>query len=310
MIITVTLNPAVDKTVFVPGFAVDAVNRVERVVLDPGGKGLNVSKSAQALGAQTICLGILGSDTGEYIARALDQMQLRHHMVRVEAPTRTNTKVVDLRLGTNTDINEPGAEVSEQTVQAVWQSIEAYACEGDTVVFAGKNPPGTPTDLLARWTNALQKKGVHVCLDTVGKPMLLAMEQNPCVIKPNVEELEELMQCSLPDETAVVGAARELTHRGIELVAVSMGGDGAVFVTKDQAVRTQCPKVKVVSTVGAGDSMMAAIAVGLEQGLSLEEIARRATATATATVQVEGSKPASLAQVEETIPQIIIRPVQ
>ena len=96
MIITVTLNPAVDKTLFVPGFSVDAVNRVDRIILDPGGKGINVSKSAQALGAKTVCLGILGGSTGAFIRSALDRMALPHDMTESACATRTNTKIVDL----------------------------------------------------------------------------------------------------------------------------------------------------------------------------------------------------------------------
>lgn len=310
MIITVTLNPAVDKTVMVPGFAVDAVNRVEQVILDPGGKGINVSKSAAALGADTLCLGILGGDTGQYISDALSQMGIRHRMVFSDAPTRTNTKVVDLRLGTNTDINEPGKQVREQTLELVWKTICEAASSGDVVVFAGKNPPGTPDGLLAKWTKQLLQRNVRVCLDTVGQPMILALKEAPSLIKPNKEELEQLIGHPLPDESAVVQAADILIADGVALVAVSMGADGAIFVTKDQAVRAKCPKVGVVSTVGAGDSMMAALAVGLERGDSLERAARYATATATATVQVEGSKPATIEQIAAVLPQIEIRTIR
>ena len=144
MIFTVTLNPAVDKTLLIPDFAVDRVNRVALAVTDPGGKGINVSKSVQALGGESVCLGILGGETGEYIASALTKMELQHDFVMTDNPTRTNIKIVDLQQKTNTDINEQGAPVEQQWLDAVWEKLHIRTKPGDTVIFAGKNPPGTP----------------------------------------------------------------------------------------------------------------------------------------------------------------------
>lgn len=309
MIITVTLNPAVDKTLLVPGFAVDEVNRVQEVLMDPGGKGINVSKSVQALGGDTMCLGILGGETGNFIKTALDALKLRHDFVDSGIATRTNTKIVDLRLGTNTDINEAGAPAAPWMIDAMTEKLLSTAKSGDTVVIAGKNPPQTPSELLAVWTKQLRQIGVRVCVDTVGEPMRLALREKPAVIKPNKEELCELMGRSLISDEDVIHAAKELVASGVELVAVSLGADGAVFVTADKTVRSYSPKVKVVSTVGAGDSMMAAIAYYLEIGCPLEEVARRATAVATATVQVSGSQPAALSQITPLIDKIVTKTI-
>ena len=307
MIITVTLNPAVDKTLMIPRFAVNEVNRVKETVMDPGGKGINVSKSVHALGGDTLCMGILGGETGTYIQKALYAMGLRQNMVMTGIPTRTNIKIVDLDLGTNTDINEPGAPVSAETLEALWNKLCAVAKPGDIVVFAGKNPPGTPDDTLAKWTRSLTEKGVSVFLDTVGEPMLLAMKEKPALIKPNREELEQLVGKELPTEEEILLAARQLNAQGIKLVAVSLGGDGAMLVTDEKALRVYVPKVSVVSTVGAGDSMMAALAYAAEKRYSLEGAARFAAAVSAATVQVEGSKPAPLDLIEPLIDKIIIK---
>ena len=304
VIFTVTLNPAVDKTVYIPGFAVDHVNRVSDGTMDPGGKGINVSKSVQALGGDTMCLGILGGATGQYIADTLDRMGIKHDMVLSERPTRTNIKIVDLQNKTNTDINEPGAAVEQRYLDAVWEKLSAAVQEGDVVVFAGKNPPGTPDDLLARWTKALVQKNVRVCLDTVAEPMKLALREKPAIIKPNKEELEQLLDRRLETQTDLLHAGRELNKMGVGLVAISLGGDGALFVTENSAVRAHVPAVRVVSTVGAGDSMMAALAYYMQQGCSLEELGRRAAAVATATVQIDGSKPAQIAQITPLLEQI------
>ena len=149
MIITVTLNPALDKTVTLPGFAVNTVNRVQKIRLDPGGKGINVSKTVKALGGNTLSIGILGGASGGYIKSALDRMNLPNDMVITGEATRTNIKIVDPVLMTNTDINEAGGPVSQQMLLAVWEKLTNVVKPGDTVVFAGKNPPGMEDGLMA-----------------------------------------------------------------------------------------------------------------------------------------------------------------
>lgn len=306
MIVTVTLNPALDKTVTLPGFAVNTVNRVESVRLDPGGKGINVSKAVQALGGKTLAISVLGGANGGYIKSALDAMDLPNHMILSEGPTRTNLKIVDPVLGTNTDINEPGSPLTKEVLDKVWQVLSQTVQPNDTVVFAGKNPPGMADDLLAVWIRRLKAMNVRVCVDTVGEPMLLALAEGPDIIKPNKAELSELMGTELHTDRQIIDAAGKLVDSGIGLVAVSMGSSGAIFVTKDQCIRGYSPKVTVGSTVGAGDSMMAALAHYSDAGCSLEETARRAIATASAKVMCSGSEAADLSAILPLIDRVRI----
>lgn len=306
MIVTVTLNPALDKTVTLPGFAVNTVNRVQSVRLDPGGKGINVSKAVQALGGKTLAISVLGGANGGYIKSALDAMDLPNHMILSEGPTRTNLKIVDPVLGTNTDINEPGSPLTKEVLDKVWQVLSQTVQPNDTVVFAGKNPPGMADDLLAVWIRRLKAMNVRVCVDTVGEPMLLALAEGPDIIKPNKAELSELMGTELHTDRQIIDTAGKLVDSGIGLVAVSMGSGGAIFVTKDQCIRGYSPKVTVGSTVGAGDSMMAALAHYSDAGCSLEETARRAIATASAKVMCSGSEAADLSAILPLIDRVRI----
>ena len=306
MIITVTLNPALDKTLTLPGFAVNTVNRVQSIRLDPGGKGINVSKAVKALGGKTLSIGILGGAPGGFIKAALDQMELPNDMILTGEPTRTNIKIVDPVLKTNTDINEPGGVVSRETLLAVWEKLTAVVQPGDTVVFAGKNPPGMADELLAAWIHRLKSLDVRVCVDTVGEPMRLALAEGPDIIKPNRAELSEIVGTNLISDEQVLQAAKELVNQGVGLAAVSMGGNGAIFVTKGQILRGYCPKVSVVSTVGAGDAMMAALAHYTAAGCSLEETARRAIAVASASVMCDGSQPAELDKILPLIDKVRI----
>lgn len=304
MIFTVSLNPALDKTLTLPGFAVNTVNRVQHARLDPGGKGINVSKTVKALGGDTLAIGVLGGAAGGYIKAALDAMELPNDVVITAEPTRTNIKIVDPVLQTSTDLNEPGCPISEETLQAVWKKLTQAVKPGDTVVFAGKNPPAMADDCLAKWITQLRSMHVRTCVDTVGKPMTLALEAHPDIIKPNKMELSEIMGRPIGTEGEVLDAARELAARGVGLVAASMGSNGAVFVTKDQSLRGYSPKVPVVSTVGAGDAMMAALAYYTAAGCSLEETARRAIAVSVAAVMIEGSQAAELASILPLIDRV------
>ncbi|HIQ69249.1 MAG TPA: 1-phosphofructokinase [Candidatus Avoscillospira stercorigallinarum] len=304
MIITVTLNPALDKTVILPGFAVNTVNRVSATRLDPGGKGINVSKVVKALGGKTLALGVLGGAAGGYIQAAMDKMELPNDMVLTGEITRTNLKIIDPLLQTNTDINEPGGPVSEETLDAVWHKLTKAVKPGDTVVLAGKNPPGMPDSRLADWVTRLHGMKVYTCVDTVGEPMQQAIAAQPDIIKPNREELAEIAGRRMVTDDDVLTAARELVGRGVGLVTASLGADGAIFVTRNQAFRGYAPKVSVVSVVGAGDAMMAALTHYSAAGCSLEETARRSIAVSVASVMCSGSEAPELNMILPLIDQV------
>ena len=304
MIITVTLNPALDKTVTVRDFAVNHVCRVEEARLDPGGKGINISKVLNSLGGRSVAVGIVGGAAGEYIRDQLDMLGIRNDLVFCRAETRTNLKIVDPVRHTNTDINEPGASVSLQALQEVWEKLTDLVNPGDTVVFAGKNPPGMADGQLADWIGQLRQEGVRVALDTVGMAMKIGVAAGPSIIKPNQAELEELCETELPDVPALVAAARKVVANGVEYVVVSMGEDGALFVRQEDALWAHGVSVPVGSTVGAGDSMLASILDDLERGRPWRELAARAVAVSAANVMCSGSQPADPAAIAPLIGQV------
>lgn len=304
MIITVTLNPALDKTICVRNFAIGQVCRVEEARLDPGGKGINVSKVIHSLGGRSVAVGIIGGAAGEYIRDQLDLLGIRNDFVFSRTETRTNLKIVDPDLRTITDINEPGAAVSVALLQEVWEKLTDLVNPGDTVVFAGKNPPDVSDTQLAEWITELRQEGVHVALDTVGMAMKIGVAAGPTVIKPNVAELEELCEVQLPAREDLVAAARKIVANGVTYVVVSMGEDGALFVSADQVLHAHGVPVPVSCTVGAGDAMMASVLLDLEQGLPWEQIAARAVAVSAANVTYSGSQPATLEDAEAILPKV------
>ena len=309
MSVTVTLTPALDKTVILPGFRVDQVNRIQRLRLDAGGKGINVSKSLRALGTDSLATGILGGGTGRYIENSLREMGIASDFVWVEQETRTNLKVVDPQEHTNTDINEPGAPVGADVIEAVYRKAEAAAGPGDIVVLAGKAPARTPDTVFADWIARLRAKRVQTYLDADAGLLLAGVQAKPSMIKPNDAELSRLTGKTYGSAEEMVRAARELVRDGVGTVVVSLGGDGALFVTGDQALRGHGLRVPVQSTVGAGDSMMAAMAHGAARGMRFRDTCALAMAVSAAAVTTPGTQPAEMQLVNELLKQVRIEEV-
>ncbi len=298
MIYTVTLNPALDKTIYVDGFAVDEVNRVRSLREDPGGKGINVTKVVDALGGSSRALALLGGSVGRRIQDMLAAASIDCWAFEVPGETRTTTKVVDEELHTNTDINEPGPTVTAADLSAMLDALVDIVGEGDIVVLSGSLPAGAPADTYRTWVGACRDAGARVFLDASGGAFELGLEAKPYLVKPNEVELGAMLGRDLDTDEKVVEAARELVAGGIERVVVSRGGDGAVFVDADGATVVCSPKVKVASTVGCGDSVVAALALGCDRGMDTRDVMVLAMATGSANAMQSGTQPAPLDLVE------------
>jgi len=306
MIYTVTLNPALDKTVEIPSFAIDSVNRITKMRTDPGGKGINVSKVIDKLGSKSVATGILGGATGKAIQSALADMGLESGFHFAQGETRTNLKVVDRVGHTNTDINEPGITVSEDLLDGLLQELLAKLGKEDIVVLSGSLPKGAPKNTYYTWVKACRETGAKVILDADGELLEAGLEAAPYLIKPNNHELSSLLGEKLETPKELEQAARRLMEKyGIAKIVVSMGGEGALYVTKDATVYAEGLKVPVGSTVGAGDSVVAALAVAEEAGMSMEETVRLSTATGAANVMCSGTQAAEYDVIEGLIPKVV-----
>jgi len=304
MIVTVSLNPALDKTLFVDSFAVDAVNRVLGSRMDAGGKSINVAKIINAMGGDTLATGIIGGSSGKFIQSQLDSMGIRHDFVVTDAATRTNLKISDRTHRTMTELNERGEPVTEELLRKVWEKIESLVSSGDVVVISGANPPGMGDEVLADWITRLKDMGIAVALDTVGAPMQLGIRAKPNVIKPNLSELSELFGEQLHYLRDVIAAARSIVQQGVDTVIISMGADGALFVTKDQILRCPGLHVPICSTVGSGDAMLGAVLHSMQQGCTLEDTARWGMAAGSANVMCDGSQTPCMEQIRELFGQV------
>lgn len=306
MIITVTCNPALDRSLTVPQFTADAVNRATGSRLDPGGKGVNVSKVLSALNAESIATGYLGGNAGSAIASALDALGIRHDFVRVSGETRTNLKIYDPVRTTYTDINEPGDPVSAEDIAKLEEKLLSLAKPGDLVLFAGSAPKGLAENATATWAAQLKERGVLVAADQDGGQLKAMLAAKPFLIKPNDHELKELL--GLPDIelTTLSQAALQLVRGGIARVAISLGARGALFADGQGVLYAEGLRVDAVSTVGAGDALTAALLYAVEQKLSREDTAKLAVATATAKVTCPGSSPPSMEMIHRYRDQVSV----
>ncbi|MCX7710157.1 MAG: 1-phosphofructokinase [Clostridia bacterium] len=295
MIITITLNPAVDKTVEIIDFEVGTVNRVSTTRLDAGGKGINVSKVVRSLGGNSRATGILGGTTGSFIKEAMDRLGIENDFLFIEGETRTNLKVVDSKRKTNTDINEPGPSIASSDIEALKQKIFSRLEAGSVVVFSGSVPANTDKDIYGKWISAAKEAGAKTILDADGELLKHGIEAGPYLVKPNIHELERFFGIRIEDVREAERLARSLIEvYGIELVAVSLGERGAIFVNKENSLFAHSIPVEVKSTVGAGDSMVAALAYSIDMGYSFEKAVRLAVASGTANVMTSGTQSAEL----------------
>jgi 1-phosphofructokinase len=306
MIATVTLNPAIDKSLIVCSFAVGKTNRGEVARLDAGGKGINVAKALRRLGSPVCALGLVGSSNGRFTLDALSTEGIVADFVRVPGETRVNLKIHDPEKGTETELNEPGFHVAAEHLQELQRKVAAHAPHCEVMVFSGSLPPAAPPEIFAVLIRVAKAHGARCFLDTAGPALRLGLAAGPYMVKPNRAEVEDLLTRTLSTRRELVEAARALVTRGCEQVVISLGAEGAVGVAGKEALYARPPAVKVRSSVGAGDTMVAIMAHAAVTGMQFRQAFRMAVAASAATVAMEGTKVADLAAIEELIPQVTL----
>jgi 1-phosphofructokinase len=298
-IITVTLNPALDKTINLDSLNVGGLNRVTGIRVDPGGKGINVAKVLNHFGEQTIAVGFAGGHTGNQLLRYLDDISIKQRFIDTVGETRTNIKIVDIASKITTEINERGADISEEEQSQFMELMDSLLNTASVLVLGGSISPGVSPDIYRTLSEMAELKGVRTILDADGDALVHGLKARPYAIKPNIHELEEMTNKRLSSDDEIVQACREIINQGIKLVVVSMGGEGSIFITSDEVIRARPFPIVPQSTVGAGDSMVAAITSSLIHGRSLEDTARWATASGSITASLSGTEVCSKDEVEQ-----------
>ena len=303
MIITITLNPALDRTQRIEHpLVVGKLNRATSSHLEPGGKGINVSRAVKALGGNSIALGFCAGTNGRIMKDMLTAADIHHDFVDVAGQTRINTQIIDVQ-GGHTEVNEPGNKLDDADFLRLLDRMENYLNAGNIFVLTGSMPPEFPLKNYQKLCRLIKKHGCKLIIDAQGELLLDALKLEPDFVKPNIFELAEAVgDKPSADPEVVVVSARKMLDMGARAVCVSMSQEGAVLVSKDEPealyVNTN-PKIYDEGAVGTGDAMVGAIANSMNSGLKFDEMARYAVATARACSRLPGTEMASLKRVYE-----------
>ena len=277
MILTVTMNASIDISYPLDTLKIDTVNRVSEVTKTPGGKGLNVTRVLSEIGEPVVATGLVGGKLGEFLKEKLSQQSVKHHFFEVSGETRNCIAI--LHEGFQTEILESGPQITPQESGDFLSHFRMISKPFDVITISGSLPNGMPTDYYAKLiglANTYQKK---VVLDCSGATLVSALKspEKPFVIKPNTEELSQILGQEISDDTAELKEAlsKEI-FAGVEWIIVSLGSKGAFAKHDDKFYRVTIPKIDVVNPVGSGDSTVAGIASALIQDFSDEDLLKRA----------------------------------
>lgn len=307
MIVTVTMNPAIDKTVQIDTLIRGGLNRINNIVMDAGGKGINVSKTIKELGGETVCTGFVGGNNGEKLQQLLADCQIQTDFVAINGETRINTKIAEGD-GTLTECNEVGPVISKDKQEELVEKLLQYANEETWFVLSGSVPSGMSNNIYCEIIERLHEKGAKVFLDADGELFVNGLKAKPDAIKPNRAELEKYVGIAGGlNEELLMETGRKFIKQGIRQVIISLGAEGALFFAEDRVVYCPAIPVEVRSTVGAGDAVVAAFCYGMEQNLEWEQCVKLSVATSAGAVSTEGTKPPKREIVEDLIKKIELK---
>ncbi|AUF94984.1 1-phosphofructokinase [Pseudomonas sp. 02C 26] len=297
-ILTLTLNPALDITVSLDSLRAGQVNRSQAQHSHAAGKGLNVAQVLADLGHSVTVGGFLGRDNLQLFEALIQWRGFADCFVRVAGETRSNIKLVEAN-GCVTDVNGQGPEVDAASRSALMRKLLQIAPGHDAVVVAGSLPRGIDPQWFAELLGQLKAQGLKIALDSSGEALRAGLQAAPWLVKPNTDELAEVLGHSVTGRAEQQQAASQLLASGIEHVVVSQGEHGVSWYRAGAVLHAQPPQVRVASTVGAGDSLVAGMVHGLLQGEAPAQTLRRATAIAAQAVTQVGFGIRDRAQLEQ-----------
>lgn len=289
MILTVTMNPAVDKVYLVDNYAIGKVFRTDNVVISAGGKGINVARVAKELGADVGATGLVGGNNGRIIIEEINRLNIINQFCDIDGETRINTNITDRVNKTSTELLEYGPNVQNKEMNEFLKLYSNIVNEYNVIVLSGSLPRGLEQNSYNSLIDIAHKLGKKVILDTSGSSLIDALDKKVYMIKPNTDEIKQILDLGEATlaEDVIIDAAIGLKNRGIDLPVISMGSGGCVAYINSAVYHFKADASNVVNTVGSGDSFIAGCAVGIDRGLSQLDTLRLAIACGTANTQFE-----------------------
>lgn len=309
-IITITLNPSLDKTVQLNELQVGELNRVQSVVEHAAGKGINITKSCNLWGFESIALGFIGGYIGSRMNQLLNSENVKTDFVNIDGNTRTNLKV-RTDDGLLTEINEPGPYVSNTNIDELKDKIRKYADKDCVVVLSGSAPASLSPTTYREIIELAKEQGSYVVLDADNEALKEGLKATPHLIKPNEKEVQWFLgSADVLSEKQLIQQAKQWINQGVETVIISRGAQGALFVNKEYVYQSNALRVNLASPIGAGDSMVAAMVCAKLQNMTFAESSKFAIAASAATVEMSGTQPASLEMIESKIKKVVLKEIK
>lgn len=282
MILTVTANAAIDKRYVVERFGVGNVNRVKSCQANAGGKGINVARVASIAGEKITATGFLGGHAGKFISERVEARGITSEFVWCEGESRTCINIWDEVKKEQTEFLEPGFSVNAEDCDRLVDKFVSLLSLCKVVTISGSTPRGAGSDLYKCMIRAAREESKPIILDTSGQLLEDCLLERPTMIKPNIDEIRALTGRPMNSRESMIRAAKDLHDDGIEIVVISLGGDGSMVSCSEGVFDVKVPKIDAVNTVGCGDSMIAGFAVGMSRGLPVTETIRLASAISAA----------------------------
>ena len=305
-ILTITLNPALDVLTSIDKVSDTHKMRCGAVIKHPGGGGVNVARVLHRLGANCVALYLAGGVTGERHHKLMSAEKVRCHVMPIAEETRESFSVHETSSGNDFRFVLPGPTISPAEVEALFEYVAQHMPK-KFLVISGGLAPGVPDNFYARLAALAKSKGVRVVLDTSGPALVEALKVGVYLFKPSLRELRDLTGQDLPDQDAQVAAAQQLIQSGqAEIVAVSLGADGALVVSANEHWQAHSIKVDVQTTIGAGDSFVGGMVWSLAQGHTLLKAFQYAMASGAAALLKPGTSLSHVADVHRLMPQLTI----
>ena len=288
MVVTFTLNPAVDRTLFVSKLKPNGVNRVLSAHFDAGGHGINVCRGLKVMGTESIACGFIGGQNGRMIKDFLSAASIPYDFIEIPGETRVNIKIVE-EDGRHTDFNDVGFTISDSDYERLRDRMGPYIGHDNIIALCGAPTPGFTVERYGDLCRLLTCRGAKLIIDTQPEYLLESLKSKPVFVKLSLAEFSALMDREVGSVDEITAGARTLLEKGAQNVAVGMGEKGAVFVNAENALFVEAPKVTVLGPVGAGAVLVAGICHGLENRMDFESLAKYAVAAGSASVTVKGT---------------------
>ncbi|GAA0122280.1 MAG: 1-phosphofructokinase [Clostridium argentinense] len=307
--ITVTLNPSIDRRYNIKDFERGKVFRADDFQYTPGGKGLNVAKIIKTLGEPVVATGFLGGKSGSYIREKLNEMNIEHKFLSIDGETRSCLAIISDD-GSQTEILESGPLILEKDMDGFYNLYKELIEDEEIICISGSMPKDIDIDTYKNLIEIANKEGKKVLLDTSGEALKKGMEGKPYLIKPNKEELEAIVGNSISTEDDVIKGVSAIIKNGINIIAVSLGKEGCLVFNDNYMYRVTIPKVTAVNPVGSGDAMIAGFAVSLKRNYEFENMIKLAAACGTANALEKETGKVDINNINSLINHIIIEKIK